>query len=284
MKYIKPYSLYEAEEVGWQEWCIIPDLGRFLAKLDTGNGTKASSLGVDSIEIDGDLVYWNCNGKDRVDSIKDWSLAKVGDTIDKRPIIILDIELGPHRLSEVPIALTDRSAKSTQVLINRGLLSRLGVTVAPNREFLLGESSLPDPSRLAELGLLDGPFITWELTATPRSWIESNNPDIGKFTLHEADGETHWTIYLSSFRESGSDLVAWATSQLHQQGRIPNWQETPIWQELLSAVQDQMNWVALKYVARAWPSSEPGALLPAQCLNTGEWHWLKRPALPPAGW
>lgn len=157
MKYIKPYRLYEAEEIGWQEWCSIPGVGRFLAKLDTGNGTKASSLGVDSMEIDGDLVYWSCNGKDRVDPIKDWSHAEVGSSIDKRPIIILDIELGPHQLSEVPIALTDRSSKSTPVLINRDLLSRLGVVVAPDQAFLLGESEeeISGLKRMVELGLID---------------------------------------------------------------------------------------------------------------------------------
>ena len=157
MKYIKPYSLYEAKEVGWQEWCQIADLGRFLAKLDTGNGTGASSLGVDSLKIDGDQVYWSCNGVNRQDPIKDWSHAEVGDSIDTRPVIILDIELGPHRLSEVPIALTDRSGKSTPVLVNRDLLSRLGVVVAPDRKFLLGESQeeVDQAKRLLDLGLME---------------------------------------------------------------------------------------------------------------------------------
>jgi hypothetical protein len=162
VKYIKPYQLFESaeslyREVGWKEWCQIADLGRFLAKLDTGNGTGASSLGVDSMEIDGDLVYWSCNGVDRQDPIKDWSHAEVGSTIDTRPVIILDIELGPHKLSGVPIALTDRSDKSTPVLVNRDLLSQLGVVVAPDREFLLGESQeeVDQAKRLLDLGLME---------------------------------------------------------------------------------------------------------------------------------
>jgi hypothetical protein len=153
----QPDWIGESQEIGWKEWCTIPKLGRFLAKLDTGNGTKASSLGVDSIEVDGDQVYWSCNGVDRQDPIKDWSHAEVGSNIDKRPVIILDIELGPHRLSKVPIALTDRSDKSTPVLVNRDILSQLGVVVAPDREFLLGESQeeVDTAKRLLDLGLME---------------------------------------------------------------------------------------------------------------------------------
>jgi hypothetical protein len=137
MKYIKEYRLYEME-LGWKEVVSIPNLGRFVAKLDTGNGTKASSLGVDQWKIHGDSVAWSCNGHNRIDLIRDWSHAEVGDSIDKRPVIILDIELGPHRLSGVPVALADRSGKETPFLINRDILSQLGVSVAPDREFLLG--------------------------------------------------------------------------------------------------------------------------------------------------
>ena len=137
MKYIKAYPLFEME-LGWKEVVSIPGLGKFIAKLDTGNGTKASSLGVDQWKIDGDSVSWSCNGQDRIDPIKSWSHAEVGDSIDNRPVIILDIELGPHRLSGVPVALADRSEKETPFLINRDLLGQLGVSVAPDREFLLG--------------------------------------------------------------------------------------------------------------------------------------------------
>jgi hypothetical protein len=152
----QPGWIEESLLLGWKEWVTIPSLGRFVAKLDTGNGTKASSLGVDQWKIDGDQVAWSCNGQDRVDPIKSWSHAEVGDTIDKRPVIILDIELGPHRLSGVPVALADRSGKETPFLINRDILSKLGVSVASDKEFIAESDQFwTGYERLVDLGMID---------------------------------------------------------------------------------------------------------------------------------
>jgi hypothetical protein len=136
MKYIKCYSLFE-QELGWKEMITIEGLGEFAAKLDTGNGSKASSLGVNSLEITGDSVRWSCNGEDRVDRIVDWSYAKVGHSLDKRPVITMEIEIGGVQMNNVPIALTDRSDKETPVLLNREVLSELGVVVSPQHQFTL---------------------------------------------------------------------------------------------------------------------------------------------------
>ena len=207
MKYIKSYPLWEAEEVGWQEWCQIADLGRFLAKLDTGNGTGASSLGVDSMEIDGDLVYWSCNGVDRQDPIKDWSHAEVGSTIDTRPVIILDIELGPHKLSGVPIALTNRSDKSTPVLVNRDLLSKLGVVIAPDRKFLLGESQeeVAAAKRLLDLGLMEPADYKQKLQ------------DLGLDKKYRSE---FVAALQTLFADLGLEWKDWATARQQQNGTV----------------------------------------------------------------
>jgi len=135
MKYIKYYPLFE-KELGWKEMITIEGLGEFAAKLDTGNGTISSSLGVNSLEITGDSVKWECNGENRIDNIIDWSHAKVGHSMDKRPIVMLRIEIDGVQM-DVPIALTNRSDKETLVLLNRDVLSRLGVVISPNRQFTL---------------------------------------------------------------------------------------------------------------------------------------------------
>jgi hypothetical protein len=137
MKHLRTYPVFEAE-LGWKEWCSVPGVGGFVAKLDTGNGTKASSLGVDHWSLEGDRVRWCCGDQERVDPIQDWSQARVGHSVDRRPIILLDLVIGPHRLEGVPIALADRAGKEAQILINRELLSRLGVSVSPDQEFTLG--------------------------------------------------------------------------------------------------------------------------------------------------
>lgn len=143
--------------------------------------------------------------------------------------------------------------------------------------------SVPSAERLVSLGLYDGPVIRWELTANPSSWIESSNPVIGRFLVDEVEGGesigmgNYWTLYLSSFKESYSDLVEWHLNRLFKLGPSSNWKRSPHWLDLKATVQDQLGWAVLKYKPETWSDGDPVA---AQCLNTGEWTWCKKPIKP----
>lgn len=110
-----------------------------LAKLDTGNGTAASHMEVGKIKEEGENVTFNFNGKTYKEKIFGYSNAVTGSQTHKRPIIhIKSIKLGQRILSDVPMALVEnRNKKSTNVLLNRELLTWFGYIVSPYQTHIL---------------------------------------------------------------------------------------------------------------------------------------------------
>lgn len=110
-----------------------------LAKLDTGNGTIASHMEVGNIEEKGDNVSFSFNGKKYTEKVYGYSHAKTGDQKHNRPIIhIKSLKLGLRMLYDVPMALVEnRDGKSSNVLLNREMLSCLGYIVSPYQTHIL---------------------------------------------------------------------------------------------------------------------------------------------------
>ena len=126
---------------GYQETAKL-DFGKgeitMLAKLDTGNGTKATSVEVGEYEIDGKNIKFKLDGKDYTFKIVDWSIAITGDNSEKRPIITIpQVTLGNRKMDEVNIAIVKQRNKSTNVLFNRELLTQLGYVVSPSATHIL---------------------------------------------------------------------------------------------------------------------------------------------------
>lgn len=107
------------------------------AKFDTGNGTNATMLHVDKLEIDGDTAIWTKDGQKFKNDIVDVSLAKHLNTTDKRPVVELTITFNNKQYT-VPFGLTTRDSAS-EMLVNRKLLSIFKVSVNPNRKFILSD-------------------------------------------------------------------------------------------------------------------------------------------------
>lgn len=110
-----------------------------LAKLDTGNGAIASHMEVGSIKEDGGQVTFNFNGKTYTEKIYGHSNAVTGHEKHNRPIIhIKSIKLGIRVLHDVPMALVEnRDGKSTNVLLNREMMSWFGYVVSPYQTHIL---------------------------------------------------------------------------------------------------------------------------------------------------
>ena len=125
-------------EVGYLETIKIPGIGKMVAKLDTGNGTKSCSIHADEIEkIEGNKVKWRIGDVEFVSDLVGVSEALVGDDIDKRPIINLDIEFNGFRVKNVKVSPVDRSEKSTPFLMNRIFMRRMGLIVNPYKAFVV---------------------------------------------------------------------------------------------------------------------------------------------------
>ena len=112
---------------------------QFLAKLDTGNSTKASTLEVGEFKEVGKYIEFNMEGKPiKLEKIGK-SKAKAGEEIYERPIVVVpQITLGLRKLNNVPIALVkSRDNKTTNLLLNRDTMSKMGYVVHPNNAHIL---------------------------------------------------------------------------------------------------------------------------------------------------
>lgn len=111
----------------------------FLAKLDTGNSTKASVLEVGEFKEVGKYIEFSIEGNPiKLEKIGN-SKAKAGEEVYERPMVVVpQIVLGLRKLNNVPISLVkSRDNKMTNLLLNRDAMSKLGYVVHPNNAHIL---------------------------------------------------------------------------------------------------------------------------------------------------
>lgn len=111
----------------------------FLAKLDTGNSTSASTLEVGEFEETDKNISFDIDGtKMTFEKIKTMT-AHAGEEKYKRPVIrIPGIKLGARRVQYCDVAIVkSREGKSTNFLMNRDILGRLGYVIHPTNAHIL---------------------------------------------------------------------------------------------------------------------------------------------------
>lgn len=106
---------------------------KFLAKLDTGNSTQASTLEVGEFEENGNKVKFKIDGKQLEFEKIGTSKAIAGEQTYERPIIkVHELTVGLRKVKDVNIAIVkSRDNKKTNLLLNRDVISRLGYVVHP---------------------------------------------------------------------------------------------------------------------------------------------------------
>lgn len=127
--------------IGYREVISIEGIGDIVAKFDTGNGALSSSLTYDDMKISEDKksVEWTLGKNKFTNKIIGTSNAEVGTEIQERPVIEIDIIFMGKKYENVRVSLVDRTDKSTKFLANRQFMERLGVSVSPNKTFVLTE-------------------------------------------------------------------------------------------------------------------------------------------------
>lgn len=106
---------------------------KFLAKLDTGNSTQASTLEVGEFEDSEENVKFKVDGKEleykKIKTMK----ALAGDKTYERPVIVVpELTVGLRKVKDVKIAIVkSRDNKKTNLLLNRDIISKLGYVVHP---------------------------------------------------------------------------------------------------------------------------------------------------------
>ena len=127
---------------GYQETMYI-DLGagevELLARLDTGNGSVAGHFEVGDYTEDGKKIAFKLFGKEYTFDINGHSKSWVGDQQYDRVIIIVpSLRIGQRRLTDVKMGVVkNRTNKSTNALINRDVLSKLGYIIDSAHTHLL---------------------------------------------------------------------------------------------------------------------------------------------------
>ena len=118
---------------------MVDSSASLLAKLDTGNGAVASHLEVGDYEEKDGKVTFKFNDKSITMKVIGHSKAVTGTQEHNRPIVVAkSISLGVRKQYDIPIAIVrSRDGKSSNVLINRELLSWLGYVVSPSQTHIL---------------------------------------------------------------------------------------------------------------------------------------------------
>ena len=138
-----PDEFYIQDKIaGYQETMYI-DLGQgeveLLARLDTGNGSIAGHFEVGDYTEDGKTIKFKLLGKEYKFDIKGRSKTWVGDQQYERLLITVpELRIGQRKLTNVGMGVVKkRENKSTNALINRDVLSKLGYVVDSAHTHLL---------------------------------------------------------------------------------------------------------------------------------------------------
>ncbi len=115
----------------------------FEAKLDTGNGAKASTIGCEKVEQKGHKVIATIDGQKYTFKLEGQSNAIVGQVTEDRPTVLIPcIRIGSRKLLNVEFALVDNRNKKQKVLINRDVMSKMGYLINPAKKHILDDDLL----------------------------------------------------------------------------------------------------------------------------------------------
>jgi hypothetical protein len=133
-------TLYSLPLIGWKEHVALPLLGagQLVAKIDTG--ARVAALHAEDISIHGrkvrfTLVLSDHNRHCEAKLVDVKRIKSSNGSIEKRPVIETDIQIGMHRFSAL-ITLTDRKDMGVPMLLGREVLKGRFL-VNPSRTFLL---------------------------------------------------------------------------------------------------------------------------------------------------
>ena len=124
----------ELTRVGYLEMIGVPEIGDFVAKFDSGNGT-VSSIMCDKYEVDGDYVNWEINGI-KMRSKKCGKSVVRNRNDEERVSVMLDITFRGKDY-KIPFALVDRSKNYVKMLVNRLFMNTAHVMVDTSVTFLV---------------------------------------------------------------------------------------------------------------------------------------------------
>lgn len=110
--------------IGLEEPILIKGGGKFIAKVDSGNGGYNVIHGEDFVK-QGDILNfktYDAEGNERRISKKISDVVNInigGGNIQERPVVELDIKFADEEYRKIPFSVTDRSSNSQKVLLSK---------------------------------------------------------------------------------------------------------------------------------------------------------------------
>lgn len=111
----------------------------FLAKLDTGNSTQASTLEVGEYKESDEEISFTLQGHSMSFKRDKDIIAKAGEEKYRRPTIVVpELTCGLRKIRNLRVAIVkSRANKSTNLLLNRDALGMLGYVISPSMSHIL---------------------------------------------------------------------------------------------------------------------------------------------------
>lgn len=110
--------------IGLEEPILIKGAGKFIAKVDSGNGGYNVVHGEDFVK-QGDILNfktYDADGNERRISKKISDVINInigGGNIQERPVVELDIKFADEEYRKIPFSVTDRSSNKQKVLLSK---------------------------------------------------------------------------------------------------------------------------------------------------------------------
>ena len=124
------------EQCGYFEVIKIEPFGELVAKFDTGNSSRPVFHAKD-VEVKDKDITFSHNGKSYKTKHYGKYTTVTGAGEDVRWIVELDIEFAGTVYSKISFGLDNREELSSDVLLNREIMSRLNVMVNPARKYVV---------------------------------------------------------------------------------------------------------------------------------------------------
>lgn len=135
IEFRKKQTKSDLKRIGYLEIINVPEIGDFVAKFDTGNGSTSSIMCDEWHEHDG-WVDWSINGI-KMHSKKS-GVSKVYNRDNEQRICVnLTVVFDGVTYTDVPFALIDRSKSYAKMLVNRTFINTCHSMIDTSNTFIV---------------------------------------------------------------------------------------------------------------------------------------------------
>ena len=122
-----PFKLFFEKALGLIETVTFKELGPVEAKVDSGNGAYNVLHGIDIKVHNGNVTFRTVNEKVLTKKLQETIDINIGSgNIEKRPVVLFDIETGNEPHPNTPFSIADRAQNEQKVLIGKDFIVKMG--------------------------------------------------------------------------------------------------------------------------------------------------------------